>query len=263
MPLTGFDSAAQTAFGEYTFQIVCPGRCKVKRPPLFTMRIIAALTGLSITFCVPLANSFALAADATSTIETIEYEDVFDGDEASAPAEPEQQSLATFGPFRVVDENTATISGVIDSASPNKFRQMLKAHPGIKRLELIECPGSEDDDANLQLARLIRAAGIDTHVPRGGSVRSGGVELFLAGVRRTADKGAEFGVHSWVDSDGYEATDYAENDPVHTAYLSYYQDMGLSAKLAREFYTFTNSAAPHDGVYYMKPNELTRFGLLN
>ena len=66
-------------------------------------------------------------------------------------------------------------------------------------LEMIEAPGTEDDRANLRLGRLIRARGIATHVPAGGSVRSGGVELFLAGTRRIADPGAEFAVHAWAD----------------------------------------------------------------
>ena len=75
---------------------------------------------------------------------------------------------------------------------------------------------------------MIRAAGIATYVPEGGSVRSGGVELFLAGAQRRADPRAEFAVHSWADVDGREATDYAATAPENAKYLAYYRQMGLS-----------------------------------
>jgi hypothetical protein len=82
---------------------------------------------------------------------------------------------------------------------------------------MIECPGTEDDRANLRLGRMIHARGISTHVPAGGSVRSGGVELFLAGVSHRADPEAEFAVHSWADEDGLEAKDYPANAPENRA----------------------------------------------
>jgi len=50
---------------------------------------------------------------------------------------------------------------------------MLNAYPGIRTIEFVECPGTLDDVANLQLGRMIRARGLDTDVPDGGSVRSG------------------------------------------------------------------------------------------
>src|SRR3546814_10235953 len=64
---------------------------------------------------------------------------------------------------------------------------------------MIDCPGSLDEEANLALARAIRRAGMETVVPAGGSVRSGAVELWLAGTVRRAAPDAEFGVHSWAD----------------------------------------------------------------
>jgi hypothetical protein len=106
---------------------------------------------------------------------------------------------------------------------------------------MIDVPGTEDDRANLKLGRMIRARGMTTYVPAGGSVRSGGVELFLAGERRIAEPGAEFAVHAWVDEDGREATDYAADAPENRAYLDYYQEMGLPDPQARAFYAMTNS----------------------
>ena len=159
----------------------------------------------------------------------------------AAPGAAVPQGIARFGPFRVLDANRAAIVAETDSGSPAQFAAMLRAYPQIATLELIECPGTEDDRANLRLGRMIRARGMATHVPRGGSVRSGGVELFLAGARHTADHGAEFAVHSWADEDGRQPKDYAPNAPENRAYLDYYREMGMNADQASAFYAMTNS----------------------
>jgi hypothetical protein len=88
---------------------------------------------------------------------------------------------------------------------------------------------------------MIRARGIDTHVPQGGSVRSGAVELFLAGVHHRAEPGAEFAVHAWADEDGREPRDYPRDAPENRAYLDYYREMGMTPAEARAFYDMTNS----------------------
>lgn len=156
---------------------------------------------------------------------------------------PLPRGIASFGPFRVLDPTRAALVDVTDSASPAQFAAMLRAYPGISLLELIECPGTEDDRANLKLGRMIRAGGIATLVPAGGSVRSGGVELFLAGSRRIAEPRAEFAVHSWADEDGREASDYAADAPENRAYLDYYREMGMDAVQAKAFYAMTNSVS--------------------
>lgn len=156
---------------------------------------------------------------------------------------PLPRGIASFGPFRVLDPTRAALVDVTDSASPAQFAAMLRTYPGISLLELIECPGTEDDRANLKLGRMIRAGGIATLVPAGGSVRSGGVELFLAGSRRIAEPRAEFAVHSWADEDGREASDYAADAPENRAYLDYYREMGMDAVQAKAFYAMTNSVS--------------------
>jgi hypothetical protein len=109
---------------------------------------------------------------------------------------------------------------------------------------------------------MIRRAGISTHVPAGGSVRSGAVELFLAGVSRTADPDAEFIVHSWMDESGREANDYPANDPVHAEYLDYYREMGVSAPTAKAFYALTNSV-PFSGQLRLSRSDMARFQLVH
>lgn len=158
----------------------------------------------------------------------------------AAPA-PIPQGIAAFGPFRVLDDGRAALVAGTDTSSPAHFAAMLRARPNITTIEMIDCPGTEDDRANLKLGRMIRARGIVMHVPDGGSVRSGGVELFLAGIRHTAAPQAEFAVHSWADEDGRQPQDYAPDAPENRAYLDYYRDMGMSAEQARAFYAMTNS----------------------
>lgn len=153
----------------------------------------------------------------------------------------ERQALASYGPFRVIDGSRAALVDVTDSRSPAQFAAMLRDYPGIGLLELVECPGTDDDRANLKLGRMIRAAGLATHVPAGGSVRSGAVELLLAGKQRRIDDGAEFAVHSWMAEDGREAHDFAAGSPEHAGYLAYYREMGMTETQARAFYAMTNS----------------------
>lgn len=167
----------------------------------------------------------------------------------SAPAAI-PRGIAAYGPFRVVDARHVALVDVTDSRSPAQFAALLNDWPAIAELEMIECPGTEDDLANLRLGRMIRARGIATRVPNGGSVRSGAVELFLAGARRYADSGAEFAVHSWLDDSGREAGDYAADAPANRRYLDYYRQMGMSAQEARAFYAMTNSVSFESALWF-------------
>ena len=172
------------------------------------------------------------------------------------------EGIAAFGPFRVLDAGRAALVGPTGAATPREFARMLLAYPRLRSIEMIECPGTSDDTANLRLGRMIRRAGLDTHVPANGSVRSGAVELFLAGKRRTAEPGAEFAVHSWQDIDGREADDVAAEDPINLAYLAYYREMGLSDGQARRFYAMTNSV-PHEAALWLSPTEFAGYAPLN
>lgn len=172
------------------------------------------------------------------------------------------RAKASFGPFAVVDDTTIRMAGDVTSATPRQFAAMMAAYPNLKRLEMVDCPGSLDEEANLILARAIRGAGLETVVPSGGSVRSGAVELWLAGSTRRAAPDAEFGVHSWADETGREANDYPANDPVHAEYLGYYREMGMDDAKARAFYALTNST-PFDDVRYLTRDDMARFVTLN
>ena len=211
------------------------------------MRSLAAF--LSVMFAltaVPLSAQSIVYEEVTYTWVEVDGAHLEGGSErfVSSQAARIPQGLAAYGPFRVLDEGRAALVDVTDTRSPEAFRAMLRDFPGIGMIEMIECPGTEDDTANLLLGRMIRARGLATYVPAGGSVRSGAVELFLAGARRIASPGAEFAVHAWLDDTGREATDYAASDPENAKYIAYYRQMGMSAAEAAAFYAMTNSV-PH------------------
>lgn len=156
------------------------------------------------------------------------------------------EGIADYGPFRVLDHGRAALVGITDEATPAQFAAMLRDYPAIATLEMIDCPGTLDDRANLKLGRMIREHGIATHVPGDGSVRSGAVELFIAGARRTIDDGARFAVHAWLDDAGYQPGQYAAGAPENRKYLTYYRDMGMTADDAAAFYAMTNSVPNQD-----------------
>lgn len=195
----------------------------------------------------------------TETVEETVFESAGGSERFVVSAAPNlPQGIARFGPFRVLDATRVALVDVTDARSPAQFAALLKAFPGVSMIEMIDCPGTEDDRANLALGRMIHARGIATHVPAGGSVRSGGVELFLAGTRRIADPGSEFAVHSWADEDGREAKDYPENAPENRAYLDYYQAMGMPAEEAKAFYAMTNSV-PFESAKWLGASDMAHW----
>lgn len=166
--------------------------------------------------------------------------------------------IAAFGPFRVIDDKHAALVAATDATSPQAFAAMLAAFPGLEVIEFVDAPGTTHDLANLRLGRAIRAAGLATHVPAGGSARSGAVELFLAGTHRSVDPGALFAVHSWRDEAGREPADFAPDAPENRLYLDYYAEMGMSADQARAFYAMTNSV-PHASALWLEGGEMARW----
>jgi hypothetical protein len=204
------------------------------------------------------AGAKAQAFD-TLTVESVSYEDIDDAAKTPDVAiAPSQTVLDSFGPFHVVTLDRAELFGSIETDTPAQFTAMLRAYPALKQIDMVDCPGTDDDEANFAIAHMIRKAGIATNVPDGGSVRSGGVELFLAGAKRHAAPSAEFAVHSWRDEDGREPDDFAVNDPVNQEYIAYYREIGMSDAKAHAFYTLTNSV-PNDDALYLNGRDLAAY----
>ncbi|MGB3165942.1 MAG: alpha/beta hydrolase [Alteraurantiacibacter sp.] len=165
------------------------------------------------------------------------------------------EAIAAYGPFRVLDESTAALVDITDENSPSEFAALLEAHPGVDTLTFVEAPGTHDDRANLAVGRMIRAAGLATVAPEGGSIRSGAVELFIAGAQMHIADGSEFAVHGWLDDWGMGADDYAADAPEHRRYLDYYSEMGMNESEAEAFYAMTNSV-PFESALWLTGEEM-------
>lgn len=176
--------------------------------------------------------------------------------EVSRP-EPEEivYPLPRFGPFIMLNEEVAVLDGPTNTEALGQFISMMNEFPNLRQLNLINASGTVDDVANLKIGRMIRAHRLYTHVPSYGSARSGAVELFLAGEKRTMEKGARFAVHRWRDHAGRGPEDFAEHDAVNMIYLNYYMDMGMSHGKAHAFYNMTN-LVPHSQALWFGPEEM-------
>ncbi len=116
-----------------------------------------------------LALALALIASQLAmpvAAQTYVYEEVVEEFVSPQLAHAEQSAIAAYGPFRVLDASHAALVGITDSYSPGEFAQMLADYPGIATLSFVECPGTYDDRANLNLGRMIRARGLAVEVPR-------------------------------------------------------------------------------------------------
>lgn len=206
------------------------------------MRWKLSLVGALFALSVAGTATPAAAQTVTVTEEWIVVEETTASRYVSPLQErTEQAAVAAFGPFRVVDDNTAALVGITDSRAPAQFAALLQRYPQVGVLEFVEAPGTHDDRANLALGRMIRDHGIATRVEDGGSVRSGAVELFLAGATREIDPASEFAVHGWLDDWGRGAEDYPAGAAEHRRYLDYYVEMGMDRAEAEAFYAMTNS----------------------
>lgn len=167
----------------------------------------------------------------------------------------------TFGIFEIVNDKTAQADGEINSRSLDDFNEMLNNYPNLNTINIIEIPGSADDDVNLQVSRKVHETNIAIHLMDGGLIASGGVDFFLAGTTRTKGNNTQIGVHAWSD-DTNEATDFPQGDANHQPYIDYYISVGFSQAEAEAFYYFTINAAPSTEIHWMTEAEIQQYGLL-
>ena len=156
-----------------------------------------------------------------------------------------------------VEGTTAVMTGDLTSNAPKKVASLLEEHPELKWIELLDCPGSMNDEAVFEAARMIREAGINTRVPVDGEIYSGAVDFFIAGVERVVVDGGIVGVHSWSDG-AMEGSELPPDDPEHDMYEDFYSDMGIS----EGFYWFTLQAAPSHGIHEMTREELVEYNVV-
>ena len=150
------------------------------------------------------------------------------------------------------------VSGTIGRPGFEEFQRLIAENPEIRTLVLMDVPGWVEEEAGLEMGYMLRARGLNTHLTSQSRVYSGGVDLFLAGVRRTIDPGGQLGVHEWA-GDVFRATNFPPGAPEHRANADYTRAMLGSD----DFYYFGIYAAPPDSIHIVTPAELRRFGVVN
>ncbi len=174
----------------------------------------------------------------------------------------EDLSPDDFGIFSSQDETTLIMNGVIDSNTPGHWENIIAVYPNVNTLLMKDCPGSDDDDANLKVSRKIRNQNVKIHLAADAVIASGAVDMFLAGTTRTREAGSQIGVHSWADGNGEEATDFPVGNSNHKPYIKYYEEMGFSETDASAFYYFTINAASANDIHWMTDEEIAQYKLL-
>ena len=168
------------------------------------------------------------------------------------------------------DPTVAEVRGLLEESSPRLLMDFLVANPEVQTLNLIELAGSESDQGPRRTGYLIRAAGLNTHIPADSFANSGAADLFLSGVERTIElnpmnSGSGLGVHSWGSGFVGSAILLAENHPEHLPYVQYAGYM-LNTESNPEdnganFYYWTVCASGDD-IYFSSPAELARYNIL-
>ncbi len=169
----------------------------------------------------------------------------FDVSEAEASA-----TFTSYGDY-------AVMRGEIDSDTPSEVEDLLADNPDLKTIVIAYSPGSSDDEANLEAALMIHNAGIDTCVPPGGEINSGGVDFFLAGEERWLGANTWVGVHSW-GGDDFNGDELEDSHPDHQPYLDFYDAIDID----EAFYWFTLDAAGADGMHNMTDAERAEYGVV-
>lgn len=173
-------------------------------------------------------------------------------------------AATSFDIFTVqADGTTVSMEGEIKSRTLQDFNNMLEGHPDIKLINMVDVPGSDDDEINFQVGVLLRQNGINTHALDNAEIASGGVDFFLAGATRTRGENIQLGVHAWSDGDGNQATDFPTFSEEHRPNISYYEDLGYSPQWSSDFYFFTINAAEAADIHYMTEDEIDQFDIFN
>lgn len=151
-----------------------------------------------------------------------------------------------------VDGDRLYVVGTLNTHAHTEISDMIGAHPELRTIVLQNVPGTTNVDATLMTAALIHAKGLNTHVPKGGLIASGGVDLFCGGRERTVEPGVWIGVHSWSSGEGVTGDSLEKSDAEHASQVTAFESLGCPVS----FYWYTVNAAPADGMYYMTREDL-------
>ena len=157
--------------------------------------------------------------------------------------------------------SVAVLQGTMAGQATCKLRRLAQQNPAIETLVLLDVPGTVDLIDTQAATRLVRQKRWNTVVPRGGSIASGGVMLFLGGVDRVVEPGGEVGVHAWSQPGGGGVLFSSPDDiPAHAerAFRKIYRALGMDP----DFYDFQVDAAPAEDIHWMTRAELERWNVV-
>lgn len=160
-----------------------------------------------------------------------------------------------------VKGKTIYMDGLINSKTPQQFKDVFTQYPDIDTLVMVIVEGSVDDEANLEAAEWISKKKLTFVLESESLIASGGTDFFLAGATRIIKAGAKVGVHSWAGDDEV-ATDFPRDHEYHQPYIEYYVAVGWSREEAEKFYYYTIEAAPADDIYWMTDQELQEYHIV-
>ena len=160
------------------------------------------------------------------------------------------------------DKEAIVLNGVINSSALEEFKSVAGENPMVRRIEIVNCEGSINDEVNLELAKYIYEQQYDIHLLANGLIASGGTDLFLAGRKRSKGANTRIGVHSWSGGKNEKATDFPVGHENHLPYITYYKAVGYSQQEAEDFYYFTINAAAADDIHWMTDAEIARYGMI-
>lgn len=156
-----------------------------------------------------------------------------------------------------VQDDKLYVMDLLNAKTFGQVQEIIKTNPQVDTLVFTAMPGSIDDEVTFKMGRWLRAKKLNTHLTAQSVIASGAVDLFLSGVNRTMENGAQLGVHSWSDG-RKEAADYPKGSEEHVLNRDYIVDMGVS----EAFYWFTIYEAPADAIHWMSKEEIIEHGLL-
>lgn len=160
-----------------------------------------------------------------------------------------------------MEKNTILLNGIINTKSLTEFNKLYSANIDIKQIKIKKCDGSINDNINLQLSKRVNSLNLNTHIMDDGIIASGGVDFFLAGIKRSIGKNVKIGIHSWADGEGKTAIDFPNGHENHQAYIDYYKSIGFLEDKAKAFYYFTINTAPAQDIHWMTTDEILSYNI--
>jgi len=163
--------------------------------------------------------------------------------------------------FALGVEGRASALGTIDAGAAARLKKFLANHDREAVSELVlHSPGGSVSNA-LEMARIIRAAGIATHVPENGYCASSCPLVLASGLYRTAGKRSFIGVHqvfALPNAVGSIQKGMSDAQAISAQCQQLLVDMGVDLKV-----WVKAMQTPPAQLYVFTPDELSRFRLAN